>query len=115
MNIPGIETGSPSILENDITRFPEPASAAEITMFNKLQEKLRHQFEHTFPNKLAPRTVVVIPSLTMDEEILSKVSGINHYEERMLCLLMLLRLPRTNVIYVTSQTIDPVIIDYYLH
>jgi hypothetical protein len=84
-------------------------------MFRKLQEKLRRQFEHIFPNKLAPRTVVIIPSLTMDEEILSKVSGINHYEERMLCLLMLLRLPRTNVIYVTSQTIDPVIIDYYLH
>jgi hypothetical protein len=115
MNIPEIETGSPSILENGTTGFTEPGSTAEIAMFNKLQEKLRHQFEHTFPNKLAPRTVVVIPSLTMDEEILSKVSGINHYEERMLCLLMLLRLPRTNVIYVTSQTIDPVIIDYYLH
>jgi hypothetical protein len=51
----------------------------------------------------------------MDQEILSKISGINHYEERMLCLLMLLRLPRTNIIYVTSETIDPVIIDYYLH
>lgn len=95
--------------------FPEPGSAAEIAMFKKLQEHLRHQFEKVFPDKLAPRTVVVIPSLTMDEEILSKVSGINHYEERMLCLLMLLRMPRTNVIYVTSETIDPVIIDYYLH
>ncbi|RYG54689.1 MAG: carboxylate-amine ligase, partial [Chitinophagaceae bacterium] len=84
-------------------------------MFNKIQEKLYHQFSTIFPDKLAPRTVVVIPSLSIDEEILSKVSGINHYEERMLCLLMLLRLPRTNVIYVTSQTIDPVIIDYYLH
>ena len=84
-------------------------------MFRKLQEKLRPQFEHIFPDKLAPRTVLVIPSLSIDEEILSKVSGITHYEERMLCLLMLLRMPRTNVIYVTSQTIDPVIIDYYLH
>lgn len=84
-------------------------------MFRQLQEKLRRQFEHIFPDKLAPRTVVVIPSLTMDEEILSKISGINHYEERLLCLLMLLRMPRTNVIYISSQTIDPVIIDYYLH
>ncbi|MBC7830176.1 MAG: carboxylate-amine ligase [Chitinophagaceae bacterium] len=84
-------------------------------MFRKLQERLYRQFEHIFPNKLAPKTVVVIPSLTMDEEILSKINGINHYEERMLCLLMLLRMPRTNVIYLTSQTIDPVIIDYYLH
>jgi hypothetical protein len=51
----------------------------------------------------------------MDIEILSKISGINHYEERMLCMLMLLRMPRTHVIYVTSQTIDPIIVDYYLH
>jgi hypothetical protein len=28
---------------------------------------------------------------------------------------MLLKMPRTHVIYVTSTTIDPVIIDYYLH
>ena len=95
--------------------FSAPGSEAEKTMFRKLQDNLRDQFEQIFPDKLAPRTVVVIPSLSIDEEILSKVSGINHYEERMLCLLMLLRMPRTNVIYVTSQTIDPVIIDYYLH
>lgn len=100
---------------NGLHGFPEPGSQAEIVMFRKLQEKLCHQFEHIFPDKLAPKTIVVIPSLTMDEEILSKVSGINHYEERMLCLLLLLRMPRAKVIYVTSQTIDPVIIDYYLH
>lgn len=94
---------------------PLAETQAEQTLFKKLQESLRRQFEIIFPDKLAPRTVVVIPSLTMDEEILSTVSGVSHYEERMLCLLLLLRLPRTNVIYVTSQTIDPVIIDYYLH
>jgi hypothetical protein len=115
MQTPIVKNRNHSGLENGFSGFPEAGSEAEITMFNKLQESLRQQFEHIFPNKLAPRTVVVIPSLTMDEEILSKVSGINHYEERMLCLLMLLRMPRTNVIYVSSQTIDPVIIDYYLH
>ena len=94
---------------------PVPGSVAEVMHFKKLQEKFTLQFENIFPDKLAPRTVVIIPSLTMDQEILSKISGINHYEERMLCLLMLLRMPRTNVIYVTSETIDPVIIDYYLH
>ena len=95
--------------------FPEPGSVAELMLFKKLQERLHKQFAEIFPDKLAPRTVVVIPSLTMDQEILSKIGGINHYEERMLCLLMLLRLPRTNIIYVTSETIDPVIVDYYLH
>ncbi len=94
---------------------PEPGSVAEVLRFKKLQERFPQQFEHIFPDKLAPRTVIIIPSITMDEEILSKISGINHYEERMLCMLMLLRMPRTHVIYVTSQTIDPVIVDYYLH
>ncbi|MEO6166040.1 MAG: hypothetical protein ABIO46_04920 [Chitinophagales bacterium] len=37
------------------------------------------------------------------------------YEERLLCLLMLLRMTRTHLIYVSSIPIDPVIVDYYLH
>ena len=36
------------------------------------------------------------------------------YEERFLFLLLLLRQPRARLIYVTSQTILPTIIDYYL-
>src|SRR5688572_12129040 len=92
-----------------------PAHGAESAAFKKLQAEFPRQFRQVFPDKLAPRTVIIVPSLSMDEEILNKISGINHYEERMLCMLMLLRMPRTNVIYLTSQTIDPVIIDYYLH
>jgi hypothetical protein len=94
---------------------PEPGSVAELLLYKKLQDRFPQQFQSIFPDKLAPRTVIIIPSLTMDQEILSKISGINHYEERLLCMLMLLRMPRTNVIYVTSETIDPVIVDYYLH
>jgi hypothetical protein len=89
--------------------------ATEAMIFNAIQQRLVKQFETSFPDKLAPKTVVIIPSLTMDEEILSKISGITHYEERMLSLLLLLRMPRTHVVYVTSMPIDPVIIDYYLH
>ncbi len=100
---------------NGHSQLPEMGSVAEVLQFKKLQERFLQQFEHIFPDKLAPRTVLIIPSITMDEEILSKISGINHYEERMLCMLMLLRMPRTNVIYITSQPIDPVILDYYLH
>src|SRR5664279_4760589 len=47
--------------------------------------------------------------------MLKTLKGVIHYEERMLCLLMLLRMPRTQVIYVTSVPIDSSIIDYYLH
>ncbi len=97
------------------TQIHEPGSAAEISLFKKLQESFARQFENVFPDKLASRTVIIVPSLTMDQEILSKVAGIIHYEERLLCMLMLLRMPRTHVIYLTSMPIDPVIVDYYLH
>lgn len=83
--------------------------------FKLLQQQFVLQYERLFDDWNAHRTVVIIPSLSLDQEILSKISGMVYYEERMLCLLMLLRMPRTHVIYVTSVPIDPVIIDYYLH
>jgi hypothetical protein len=95
--------------------FPEPGSEKERSSFNEIQQTMKTQFERIFPDKLAERTVVIIPSLTLDVEILSKVKGAVHYEERLLCLLMLLRMPLTKIIYVTSVPIPDVIIDYYLH
>lgn len=83
--------------------------------FRELQAGFARDFERIFPDPKAPKAVVIIPSLTLDPVILGKIDGIIHYEERLLCLLMLLRMPRTHVVYVTSMPIDPVVIDYYLH
>ncbi|WP_457653604.1 peptide ligase PGM1-related protein [Rhodocaloribacter sp.] len=94
---------------------PFPGSPEELSRFARLQAQLRTMYEEIFPNPLASRTVVVIPSLSMDEVVLEKIAGVSHYEERMLCLLMLLRLPRAEVIYVTSEPIAPTTIDYFLH
>ena len=94
---------------------PEPGSAAEIKEFANIQKGFSSQFQLFFPDNLAAKTIVVIPSLSLDQEVLAKVEGALHYEERLLCLLMLLRMPRANVVYVSSSPIDPVIIDYYLH
>lgn len=94
---------------------PLPGSMEEILLFRKIQHSFPRQFRKVFPDKLASKSVVIIPSITLDQEILAKVSGHVHYEERLLCLLMLLRMPRTHVVYLTSEPIDPVIIDYYLH
>lgn len=94
--------------------FPAPGSLEEKQAFNQLQEQLNYQFEKIFPDKLAERTVVIVPSLTLDVEILSKIKGAIHYEERMLCLLMLLRMPLTKIIYVTSVPVSEVVVDYYL-
>jgi hypothetical protein len=115
MQTPAAKKTKKAFAGNGQPGFLPPGSREEKQVFKKLQEKLRSHFEFVFSDKLAPCTVVVIPSLTMDQEILSKISGINHYEERLLCMLLLLRNPRTNIIYVTSETVDPVIIDYYLH
>jgi hypothetical protein len=60
-------------------------------------------------------TSVVIPSLSLDPDELSKIPGAPFYEERLLFLLIRLRDPRARVVYVTSQPIHPEIIDYYLH
>jgi len=92
-----------------------PGSPEELMQFGKLQAEFNQQFEKFFPDNLAHKTIVVIPSLTLDKEVLSKIDGAQYYEERLLCLLMLLRMPRAHVIYVSSMPIDPVIIDYYLH
>ena len=95
--------------------YPSMGSAEEKDIFIHLQHKFSAQFQQVFPDRLAQKTVVIIPSLTLDKEILSKVKGHIYYEERLLCLLMLLKMPETHVIYITSVPVDPVIVDYYIH
>lgn len=60
------------------------------------------------------QTIVVVPSLSIDQLEEAGVQ-MQAYEERFLFLLFLLRQPRARMIYVTSQKIDPDIIDYYFH
>lgn len=83
--------------------------------FQALQQRFSLHYKDIFFNDLADKTVVIVPSLTLDQQMLESVKGHIHYEERMLCMLMLLRMPRTRVIYVSSAPIDAGIIDYYLH
>ena len=86
----------------------------ELQTFAALQARLAPLFRDVFPDRLAQRTVVVLPSLSLDSDVLARVTAAHHYEERMLGMLMLLRLPRTRVIYLTSAPIPDPVIDYYL-
>jgi len=86
-----------------------------LAKYEALQQRLTAQFRDLFTDDLAPRTVVILPSLTLDEDILGKVEGAIHYEQRLLCLLFLLRFPHTHVVYLTSEPIPTAIVDYYLH
>ena len=93
---------------------PPPGSRQEKELFHDQQLKLSHQYVHAFPDVHATKTIVIVPSLTLEREMLKHLTGHVHYEERLLCMLMLLRMPETRIVYVTSVPIDEVIIDYYL-
>src|SRR5215203_5030241 len=98
-----------------VADMPEMGSAEELRRFAQVQERLGPLAERLVADPRIPQTVVVVPSLTLDAEELAKISGVHHYEERLLCMLMLLRMPRTHLVFVTSQPVATSIVDYYLH
>ena len=86
-----------------------PDSQAE---FDQLQKKLVPLWKSIERFNQDPQTIVVVPSMSIDA--IGSGAVMQAYEERFLFLLLLLRQPRARLIYVTSQTILPSIIDYYL-
>jgi hypothetical protein len=80
--------------------------------FDRLQEKLVPLWKSIERFNQDPQTIVVVPSMSIDA--IDSGAVIQAYEERFLFLLLLLRQPRARLIYVTSRTILPSIIDYYL-
>jgi hypothetical protein len=80
--------------------------------FDQLQKKLVPLWKSIERFNQDPQTIVVVPSMSIDA--ISSGAVMQAYEERFLFLLLLLRQPRARLIYVTSQTILPSVIDYYL-
>jgi hypothetical protein len=80
--------------------------------FEQLQKKLVPLWKSIERFNQDPQTIVVVPSMSIDA--INSGAVMQAYEERFLFLLLLLRQPRARLIYVTSQTILPTIIDYYL-
>jgi len=97
-----------------VTRTPGPGSEEERAAFALLQQSFAPMHRRLFADEALPRTVVVVPSLSLSVEELAKLEGVLHYEERMLCLLLLLRMPHTRVIHVTSMPVAPEIVSYHL-
>lgn len=94
--------------------LPQPGSQEEDERFNELYARMPALWKNLSADGHIPQTVVVVPSMSLDPEELAKLKGAQHYEERMLFLLILLSSPKTRVIFVTSEPIHPFIIDYYL-
>jgi hypothetical protein len=80
--------------------------------FRRLQRRLRDPFDPI--GDRWPGTIVVLPSMTLDHAGLAKLPGVRHYEERWLVFLQLLRRPVTRVVYVTSDKLNPIVLEYAL-
>jgi PGM1 C-terminal domain len=81
-------------------------------LFDALQQQLPAVWGAMRLN-LANESIVVVPSVSLDR-VVDRRAPLQAYEERFLFLLLLLRQPRLQVIYVTSTEVDPTIIEYYL-
>jgi hypothetical protein len=85
----------------------------EVAEFEKLKPRLLEVWDTILNREEEPHTSVVVPSLTLDQSELKKLAGASFYEERLLFLLIRLRNPRARVVYVTSQPVHPLILEYY--
>jgi hypothetical protein len=86
----------------------------EISEFQRLKPRLAEVWDALTMREEEPHTAVVVPSLTLDQSELRKISGASFYEERLLFLLIRLRNPRARMVFVTSQPVHPIILEYYL-
>ncbi len=82
--------------------------------FRHLQNELRERWQAVEEFDSGDCDIIVIPSVSLDQQEMQKIPGVYHYEERHLFSLIRLRNPRTRLIYLTSEPLHPMIIDYYL-
>jgi hypothetical protein len=92
-----------------------PLADAELerdARFTDLRRRMESVDGATRANR-AGRSIVVVPSRTIDKWHEPPAEA-EAYEERLLCMLLMLRDPGLSVVYVTSSPIAPAIVDYYL-
>ncbi len=86
----------------------------EIARFQALQGQLERIWTRLRDDPFYPHTSVLVPSMSVNQEELSKVTAAGFYEERLMFALIRLRNPNAKLIYLTSQPVHPDVIDYYL-
>ena len=98
---------------SDLDIVPLPLTEEEKQQrFAALQQSLQPLWKSIQSLSDDKQTIVVVPSLTVDYAI--QGSEVQAYEERFLFLLLLLRQPNARLVYITSQRIQPILVDYYL-
>src|SRR4029077_7589179 len=81
--------------------------------FDELQRKLVPLWQSIQTMTPDEQTIVVVPSMTLEDSDWPS-SVLQAYEERFLFRFLLLRQPRARLVYVTSQAVNPSVVDYYL-
>jgi len=100
--------------------IPKPPVACDLSLdeelaaFELLKPRLAQIWSALTASDDRGYTSVVVPSMTLDQSELRKLVGAPFYEERLLFLLIRLRNPKAHVVYVTSQPVHPLILEYYL-
>lgn len=89
--------------------------AEEAAAFERLKPRLATLWSQVFPRDDEPYTSVIVPSVSVDTDELARHPEARYYEEALLFLLIRLRNPRARVVFVTSQPIPGVVMEYYLH
>ncbi|MCA9667473.1 MAG: hypothetical protein KC503_17860 [Myxococcales bacterium] len=59
------------------------------------------------------KTIVAMPSMTMDPQEIKKIKGAGHYTERQLYNLLFLRDPKARVAFISPVPVDKAVVDYY--
>jgi hypothetical protein len=109
-----VPTFPSQLVTADLDRLMIPLPEAELQeRFEALQRKLVPQWALIEGFTAEPYGIVVVPSLSGIDLPLDAAKR-QAYEERYLFLLFLLRQPSAQVVYVTSEPIQPNVIDYYL-
>jgi hypothetical protein len=76
------------LMETTMSVWPDQTlEETEIAEFDLLKPRLAKLWDSVFPGDEESYTSVIVPSLTLDEAELTKISGIPFYEERLLFLL----------------------------
>jgi hypothetical protein len=85
--------------------------ADEVAAFEQLKGHLSTLWAAIFPGDDQAYTSVVVPSDALPADI---ATWSTYLEERLLFLLIRLRNPQARLVYVTSQPIHPMVVEYYL-
>ncbi|MDX1403855.1 MAG: peptide ligase PGM1-related protein [Woeseiaceae bacterium] len=88
--------------------------AGERQAFETLKPRLVSIWQSLQNDEAYEHTSVIVPSLSVNQDELAKITGAPFYEERLLFALIRLKNPNARVIYVTSQPVHPDIVEYYL-